>query len=114
MLLSPRDRDGSGDWVKTNTNRKLPIPDAITLHEHGPLEKTDHNVLENAVTQPGALGNLGPLGSARMTRKELPSPSLQSNINGNSTPTRCTVQLKRRYIEVDDELVSVITDVEGK
>lgn len=26
---------------------------------------------------------------------------------------RCTVQFERRFIEVDDELVSVITDIEG-
>ena len=26
----------------------------------------------------------------------------------------CTVQFERRFIEVDDELVSVITDIEGK
>jgi hypothetical protein len=104
LLLSPRDRDGSGDWVKTNNTRKLPVPDAVTLPEHNPLEKPE---------QPGVLGNLGPPSAARMPKKELPSPSLPANINGNSSATRCTVQLKRRYIEVDDELVSVITDIEG-
>lgn len=113
LLLSPRDRDGSGDWVKTNSNRKLPIPDAIMLYEHNPLEKPEHNLLENAVGQPGSLGNHGPPGAARMAKKEFPSPSQPSNVNGNSSATRCTVQLKRRYIEVDDELVSVITDIEG-
>jgi len=113
LLLSPRDRDGSGDWVKTNNNRRLPMPD-VALHEHNPLDKPEHNLLENAVVQPGAVGNLGPVGAARMAKREFPSPSLQSNPNGNSNTFRCTVQLKRRYIDVDDELVSVITDIEGK
>lgn len=113
LLLSPRDRDGGGDWIKTNSNRKLPIPDAVTLHEHNPLEKQEHNLLENAVAQPGSLGNHVLPGATRVAKKELLSPSLSSNMNGNSNATRCTVQLKRRYIEVDDELVSVITDIEG-
>jgi hypothetical protein len=90
------------------------MPDVVALHEHNPLDKPEHNLLENAVVQPGAIGNLGPMGAARMTKKEFPSPSLQSSLNGNSNTFRCTVQLKRRYIDVDDELVSVITDIEGK
>lgn len=113
LLLSPRDRDGSGDWVKTNSNKKLPVPDVVTLCEHSPLEKPEHNLLENAVAQPGGLGNHGLPGGARMAKKEFPSPSQPPNTNGSSNATRCTVQLKRRYIEVDDELVSVITDIEG-
>ena len=46
------------------------------------------------------------------------SPSLllippPAKIPASQTPT-CVVQFHRRYFEVDDELVSVITDIEGK
>ncbi|KAJ9593181.1 hypothetical protein L9F63_015278, partial [Diploptera punctata] len=58
VLLSPRDRENNGDWVKTSP------------------------------------------------------PAVEHNTCDNSCAARCTVQLKRRYIEVDDELVSVITDIE--
>ncbi|KAJ4439787.1 hypothetical protein ANN_07915, partial [Periplaneta americana] len=104
LLLSPRDRDSNGDWVKNNNSRKLSVPDAITLPEHNSLEKP-----ENTAAQPG---NLTPSSGTRIAKKELASPSLSSNVNGSSNTTRCIVQLKRRYIEVDDELVSVITDIE--
>ncbi|XP_049805751.1 uncharacterized protein LOC126248624 [Schistocerca nitens] len=42
----------------------------------------------------------------------------ETSSNPNSTsakkynPARCTIQLKRSFVEVDDELVSVITDIE--
>ncbi|PSN51064.1 hypothetical protein C0J52_01517 [Blattella germanica] len=107
VLLSPRDRDSSGDWVKNNTpgaappamnsnnNKKLNVPDSVALTEFGSCDKLDNGV------QPMGI---------RMAKKEVSSPSSNS---GNTNTTRCTVQLKRRYIEVDDELVSVITDIEG-
>ena len=47
------------------------------------------------------------------------SYSQKNNINDNqqssAPPTlKCVVDIKRRYIEIDDELVSIITDIEGK
>ena len=44
-------------------------------------------------------------------REEIRPPRENSKI---SQPSNCVAQFHRRYFEVDDELVSVITDIEGK
>ena len=42
------------------------------------------------------------------------SPAPQLHKASISEPPTCVAQFQRRYFEVDDELVSVITDIEGK
>ncbi|KAJ8888627.1 hypothetical protein PR048_008119 [Dryococelus australis] len=85
FLLSPRDRESSVERVVKCSSKKLQMLENVVLPDH---ELTPH--------------------SLKQSKKEISSPS-----SGND-PVRCTTELKRRFIEVDDELVSVITDIEGE
>nr|CAD7448144.1 unnamed protein product [Timema bartmani] len=94
ILLSPRDRDTSTDWPTKAISKKLCLLENVVLPEH--------EGWDNSVPHVPAL--------LKATKKEISNPNTQTN-SGNDL-AKCTVEFKRRFIEVDDELVSVITDIE--
>nr|CAD7407158.1 unnamed protein product [Timema cristinae] len=94
ILLSPRDRDASSDWPTKAISKKLSVLENVVLPEHEGWDSSVPHV-------PALL---------KTVKKEISNPNTQTN-SGNDL-AKCTVEFKRRFIEVDDELVSVITDIE--
>nr|CAD7575558.1 unnamed protein product [Timema californicum] len=95
ILLSPRDRDTSSDWSTKAISKKLSVLENVVLPEHEGWDSSVPHV-------PALL---------KTVKKEISNPNTQTN--GGNDLAKCTVEFKRRFIEVDDELVSVITDIEG-
>ena len=55
----------------------------------------------------------GGINRDRLGRHSLNSSPLVPKINLQYPTIKCTAHFKRSYIELDDEMISVITDVEG-
>ncbi|KAK7872737.1 hypothetical protein R5R35_011872 [Gryllus longicercus] len=90
ILLSPRDRDTvNADRTKTGNNKK-------------PIQSDVVGVAEDLHHSTGVEAGVDNIEQSNMDPENDPG----------SMPAQCTVQLKRHYIEVDDELISVITDIE--
>lgn len=56
----------------------------------------------------------GGINRDRSNKHSINSSPLVPKINLQFPSIKCTTHFKRSYIELDDEMISVITDVEGK
>ncbi|XP_067004415.2 uncharacterized protein [Anabrus simplex] len=92
VVLRPVSQNlSASDRSKTILNRKASQPEMVSVSEDASLPVIGDAVVEEAATTGG--------------------DAADSNTQASSAG-RCTVQVKRRFLEVDDELISVITDIE--
>lgn len=130
-LLSPREQDVSREYNKKHStcaeNGLYPVAQPLLSPPHSqPVrlgsEKSDHSNAEYTSAEPNGADLSKSSFSAKTTNSSKHSDSAKVThaskcVNSSEAEITwskggCTVQFERRFIEVDDELVSVITDIE--